>query len=71
GTNLARPSGVAKASRNGRGVPDEVLRVLGHRTAADGVTGYYPAFDVTPPDLVTRIVTARGAHLPDRLKESL
>ncbi|SDK05016.1 s-methyl-5-thioribose-1-phosphate isomerase [Nonomuraea jiangxiensis] len=46
---------------------DEVLHTLGHRTAADGVTGYYPAFDVTPPDLVTRIVTERGVHHPKEL----
>ncbi|WP_214415779.1 hypothetical protein [Sphaerisporangium fuscum] len=50
---------------------DEVLHVLGHRTAADGVTGYYPAFDVTPPHLVTRIVTRWGVYPPDRVKESL
>ncbi|WP_214321200.1 s-methyl-5-thioribose-1-phosphate isomerase [Nonomuraea sediminis] len=50
---------------------DEVLHVLGHRTAAEGVTGYYPAFDVTPPDLVTRIVTQRGSFEPDQVKESL
>ncbi|MFF4624622.1 s-methyl-5-thioribose-1-phosphate isomerase [Nonomuraea jabiensis] len=46
---------------------DEVLHALGHRTAADGVTGYYPAFDVTPPHLVTRIVTERGVHHPEEL----
>ncbi|MFC4120406.1 s-methyl-5-thioribose-1-phosphate isomerase [Nonomuraea zeae] len=50
---------------------DEVLYALGRRTAADGVTGYYPVFDVTPPHLVTRIVTERGVHQPDRVKESL
>jgi methylthioribose-1-phosphate isomerase len=50
---------------------NEVLYALGRRTAADGVTGYYPAFDVTPPHLVTRIVTERGVHQPDRVKESL
>jgi methylthioribose-1-phosphate isomerase len=42
----------------------EVLHVLGKRTAAEGVTGYYPAFDVTPPGMVTRIVTAKGAFAP-------
>ncbi|GGP07583.1 s-methyl-5-thioribose-1-phosphate isomerase [Nonomuraea glycinis] len=50
---------------------DEVLHALGHRTAADGVRGYYPAFDVTPPHLVTRIVTERGVYRPDQVKESL
>ncbi|GAA3670673.1 S-methyl-5-thioribose-1-phosphate isomerase [Nonomuraea antimicrobica] len=46
---------------------DEVLHARGVRTAADGVIGYYPAFDVTPPDLVTRIVTERGVHHPKEL----
>ncbi|GGS50155.1 methylthioribose-1-phosphate isomerase [Planobispora rosea] len=46
---------------------DEVLHALGRRTAAEGVTGYYPAFDVTPPHLVTRIVTGSGIHRPDAL----
>ncbi|MEV0391271.1 s-methyl-5-thioribose-1-phosphate isomerase [Nonomuraea sp. NPDC050643] len=50
---------------------DEVLYALGHRTAADGVSGYYPAFDVTPPHLVTRIVTERGVYQPNHVKESL
>ncbi|GAA2207394.1 s-methyl-5-thioribose-1-phosphate isomerase [Nonomuraea monospora] len=50
---------------------DEVLHTLGVRTAADGVRGHYPAFDVTPPHLVTRIVTERGVHQPDQVKESL
>jgi methylthioribose-1-phosphate isomerase len=42
----------------------EVLHVLGQRSAAEGTAGYYPAFDVTPPGLVTRIVTARGVFEP-------
>ncbi|WP_061299233.1 s-methyl-5-thioribose-1-phosphate isomerase [Herbidospora cretacea] len=51
--------------------PDEVLHVLGRRTAADGVTGHYPAFDTTPPDLVTRIVTEKGAFRPENVKEAI
>lgn len=40
----------------------EVLAVQGSRTASPLVArGYYPAFDVTPPRFVTRIVTDRGA----------
>ncbi|MEU6721042.1 s-methyl-5-thioribose-1-phosphate isomerase [Nonomuraea sp. NPDC046802] len=50
---------------------DEVLHTLGRRTAAAGVRGHYPAFDVTPPHLVTRIVTERGVYQPDHVKESL
>jgi methylthioribose-1-phosphate isomerase len=41
----------------------EVLSVQGVRTASPLVArGYYPAFDVTPPQYVTRIVTDRGAY---------
>ncbi|GII04071.1 hypothetical protein [Planobispora takensis] len=47
---------------------DEVLHALGRRTAAEGVTGYYPAFDVTPPHLVTGIVTESGVHRPGTFK---
>lgn len=42
----------------------EVLHVLGKRSAAEGAAGYYPAFDVTPPGLVTRIVTPNGVFEP-------
>ncbi|MEU0482420.1 hypothetical protein ABZ260_24940 [Streptosporangium sp. NPDC006013] len=48
---------------------DEVLHVLGRRTAGEGVTGHYPAFDATPPHLVTRIVTERGAFSAERVSE--
>ncbi|WP_030451118.1 s-methyl-5-thioribose-1-phosphate isomerase [Herbidospora cretacea] len=51
--------------------PDEVLHVLGVRTAAHGVTGHYPAFDTTPPDLVTRIVTEKGAFRPENVRQAL
>lgn len=46
---------------------DEVLHVLGVRSAAEGTTGYYPAFDATPPRLVTRIVTERGVYEPSQV----
>jgi methylthioribose-1-phosphate isomerase len=45
---------------------EEVLSVQGVRTASPLVArGYYPAFDVTPPQYVTRIVTDRGAYAAD------
>ena len=44
--------------------PDFVLQAMGVRTAADGVKGYYPAFDVTPPTLVSGVVTDRGIFSP-------
>ncbi|WGW11820.1 hypothetical protein LWF01_17290 [Saxibacter everestensis] len=40
----------------------EVLEVLGRRTASVLVTdAWYPAFDATPPEFVTSVVTDRGA----------
>ena len=36
---------------------DEVLSVAGHRIAAPGARAWNPAFDVTPADLVSAIVT--------------
>ncbi|BFM25401.1 S-methyl-5-thioribose-1-phosphate isomerase [Microbacterium sp. che218] len=48
--------------------PREVLEVLGQRTASPLVTdAWYPAFDVTPPRLVTRIATSRGTFEPARV----
>ena len=49
--------------------PDETLRAMGVRTAAEGVKGYYPAFDMTPPELITGIVTNKGIFNPHSLKE--
>jgi methylthioribose-1-phosphate isomerase len=49
--------------------PDEVLHVRGIRTATEGATGYYPAFDVTPPDLVTGFILDRGVFAPDGLAD--
>ena len=43
---------------------DEVLLFAGQRITADGVVGRYPAFDATPPELVSKIVTDRGAFEP-------
>ena len=39
---------------------DEVVKVRGRRTAPRGVPVANPAFDVTPPDLVTMIISDRG-----------
>ncbi len=47
--------------------PDFVLQAMGQKTARDGVKGYYPAFDVTPPELVTGVVTDRGIFDPHAL----
>jgi methylthioribose-1-phosphate isomerase len=42
--------------------PMEVVEVLGQRTAPEGVDARHPAFDVTPAELVTAIVTEQGVH---------
>ena len=39
---------------------DEVLSVAGVRMAPAGVRGFNPAFDVTPHDLISIVVTERG-----------
>ena len=44
--------------------PEFVLQAMGVRTAAEGVRGYYPAFDITPPHLISGIVTDRGVFSP-------
>lgn len=44
--------------------PDDVLRFRGIRTTKPAVKGLYPAFDVTPPEFVTGIVTENGIVRP-------
>lgn len=44
--------------------PDEVAASFGRRIVPDGVPVANPAFDVTPAELVTAIVTERGAIRP-------
>ena len=43
------------------------LQAMGVRTAQEGVKGYYPAFDITPPELVTGVVTDLGIYSPYEL----
>jgi methylthioribose-1-phosphate isomerase len=40
--------------------PGFVLQAMGVKTAMDGVKGYYPSFDITPPHLVSGVVTDKG-----------
>jgi methylthioribose-1-phosphate isomerase len=42
--------------------PDEVTVVAGSRIAPEGVAVANRAFDVTPADLVSAIVTEEGVH---------
>ncbi len=44
--------------------PSFTLEAMGVKTAADGVKGYYPAFDITPPHLVSGAVTDTGIYSP-------
>lgn len=49
--------------------PEFTLQAMGVRTAAEGVTGYYPAFDITPPSLVSGVVTPIGVFSPYDIKD--
>lgn len=44
--------------------PDFALQAMGIKTTAEGVKGYYPAFDITPPELVSGVVTDTGIYAP-------
>ncbi len=50
--------------------PEEVLYAMGVRTAKEGVAGFYPAFDITPPNLVSAVVTSKGIFSPYNLRET-
>ncbi|PMQ00916.1 MAG: S-methyl-5-thioribose-1-phosphate isomerase [Dictyoglomus sp. NZ13-RE01] len=44
--------------------PEEVLSVAGKRIAPEGINAINPAFDVTPNDLISAIITEKGIILP-------
>ena len=44
--------------------PEFTLQAMGVRTAMEGVKGYYPAFDITPPHLISGCVTDIGILSP-------
>lgn len=52
--------------------PDEIFYAKGEtgsvRTAIHGIEGYYPAFDITPPHLISAIVTDRGIFAPHAVR---
>ncbi len=48
---------------------DLVLQALDTRITMDGVKGYYPAFDITPPKFVSGVVTEKGIYSPYNLSE--
>jgi len=45
-----------------------VLEAMGKKTTMDGVKGYYPLFDITPPEFVSGVVTDKGIFSPYDLK---
>ena len=49
--------------------PDEIRRLSDRQLAPPGVPVYNPAFDVTPLDLVTAIITERGIYRPPEMPE--
>lgn len=51
--------------------PDFVLQAMGVRTASTGVKGYYPSFDITPPSLISGVVTDLGIYSPYDLQRYL
>lgn len=44
--------------------PNEALEFRGIRTTTPGVKGYYPAFDITPPNLCGGVITDKGIFSP-------
>jgi methylthioribose-1-phosphate isomerase len=70
---LAPTSTIDPAVPDGASIPieqraaEEVTGWRGVRAAADGVAAWNPAFDVTPAELVTAIVTDRGVVPPGQI----
>jgi len=56
----SRPQDVVIEQRK----PSEVTQTGGLMTAPDGISVINPAFDVTPPELITGIITERGVAEP-------
>ncbi len=54
--NTARGSEIPIEERN----PLEVLEFRGIPTSGPDVKAYYPSFDLTPPSLITAMITSRG-----------
>jgi methylthioribose-1-phosphate isomerase len=58
--NLPSGAGIPIEQRD----PREITHGFGRSTAPEGVAVYNPAFDVTPADLITGLVTERGIVRP-------
>ncbi|NMB58725.1 MAG: s-methyl-5-thioribose-1-phosphate isomerase [Chloroflexi bacterium] len=48
--------------------PEESLKFFDTRTVKEGVQGFYPAFDITPPTLISGVVTSKGVFSPFDLR---
>lgn len=49
--------------------PQEVLEARGVKNTLEGVKGYYPSFDITPPHLISGVVTDKAIYSPYDLKK--
>ena len=49
--------------------PSLVLNFRGIKVAKDGVKAIYPSFDVTPPHLISGVVTDKGVYVPYLLND--
>ncbi len=47
---------------------EEIRRCLGQTTTLDSIDAYYPAFDITPPELVAGVISTQGVLSPYNLK---
>jgi methylthioribose-1-phosphate isomerase len=67
---VAPTSTIDPATPTGASIPieerdeDEVLAPGGVRLAPEGTSAWNPAFDVTPAELITAIITETGVHRP-------
>jgi methylthioribose-1-phosphate isomerase len=50
--------------------PAEIRQVRGTPTTIDEIDAYYPAFDITPPELVTAIITEKGILDPQDIHKN-
>lgn len=51
--------------------PEEVTHLNGHRIAPEGINVFNPAFDVTPNELITAIITEEGILYNGEYKDSI
>lgn len=51
--------------------PELVTESMGQKITMSGVKGYYPAFDITPPELITGIITEKGIYRPEEVYQYL